>query len=322
MQNHQKQNGKQTKKKTNKTINNDNNRKSHSKSPLYSLEIVDNLLKNKNVKQQKTAENIKTEAQPKPYACKITTTNSTLSQTSPSFVGTSSSDETNSSLSPSSPHPVTHIHSHYDSPTNTSPHEQTSNLKLKKPQSQNNLKQTTEEPKDENHPNYTSENALKYLKNNITKQQTLHSTIYKKLRNLPQTKFVFLNPHKFGFLYLNEMTNKIHLRMYQTPLFFTTQEQRRMETYYQDPNQHHSKTHDYANPTKDTMLRCPSPLCHYSIINATNISKHVYTHCFLFHRQTPLIYEYRDNLDWIQIEYQPNMPPHSKTKLNKNLTTS
>ena len=311
MQNHQKQKAKQTKKKTNKTIINDNNRKSHSKSPLYTLGIVNNLLKNKNVKQQKTAKNIKTQTQPKPYACKITTT------TSPSFVGTSSSDKTNSSLSPSSPQPVTHIHSHYDSPTNTSPHEQTSNLKLKNPQSQikrkyksqNDLKQTAEEPKDKNHPDYTSENALKYLRNNITKQQTLHSTIYKKLKNLPQTKFVFLKPHKFGFLYLNEMTNKIHLRMYKTPLFFTTQEQRRMETYYQDPNHHHSKTHDYANPTKDTMLRCPSPLCHYSIINTTNISKHVYTHCFLFHRQTPLIYEYQDNIDWIQIEYQPNMPP-------------
>ena len=218
------------------------------------------------------------------------------------------------------PLPTNTTHSPSRCGTNTpSPHHQTSNIKQKKRHSQikcnykpqkNDLKKTKKQSKNKNRPNYKSENALKYLKTNITKQQTLYSKIHKKLPHLPQNAFVLLKPHKFGTLYLNEKTNKIHVRMYKTSLFLTTQEQRQMQTYYQEPNHHHSKTHNYANPSKHTILRCPSPLCNYNIINTTNITKHVYTHCFLFHKQTPLIYEYRDNHDWIQIEYQPNIPSH------------
>ena len=61
-----------TKKKTNNTKKDTKTRKSHAKCPLYS--------------------------HAKLYATKITSTKSTLSQTSPSFVGTSSSDEKHSSI--------------------------------------------------------------------------------------------------------------------------------------------------------------------------------------------------------------------------------
>ena len=89
---------------------------------------------------------------------------------------------------------------------------------------------------------------------------------------------------------------------------FTTQEQRQIENFYNKPNSHHFDTHNYVNPTKETFLRCPSPLCHHNIINTTNITKHVNKHCFISHKQTPLIYEYKENDKWIEIEYQPNTP--------------
>ena len=304
MQNSPKQNEKlQYKKKTNNTKKNTETPKSHAKKfPLYS--------------------------HAKLYATKITSTKSTLSQTSPSFVGTSSSDEKHSSISLSPPPlPTNTTHSPSRSGTNTpSTHHQTSNIKQKKHHSQikrkykpqkNELKKTKKQSKNKNRPNYTSENALKYLKTNITKQQILYSKFHKKLPHLPQNAFVLLKPHRFGTLYLNEKTNKIHVRMYKTSLFLTTQEQRQMQTYYQEPNHHHSKTHNYANPSKQTILRCPSPLCNYNIINTTNITKHVYTHCFLFHKQTPLTYEYKKNHDWIQIEYQPKIPFPLKPNLTK-----
>ena len=295
MQNSPKQNEKlQYKKKTNNTKKNTETPKSHAKKfPLYS--------------------------HAKLYATKITSTKSTLSQTSPSFVGTSSSDEKHSSISLSPPPlPTNTTHSPSRSGTNTpSTHHQTSNIKQKKHHSQikrkykpqkNELKKTKKQSKNKNRPNYTSKNALKYLKTNIVKQQILYSKFHKKLPYLSQNAFVLLKPHKFGTLYLNEKTNKIHVRMYKTSLFLTTQEQRQMQTYYQEPNHHHSKTHNYANPSKQTILRCPSPLCNYNIINTTNITKHVYTHCLLFHKQTPLTYEYKKNHNWIQIEYQPKIP--------------
>ena len=297
MQNSPKQNEKlQYKKKTNNTKKDTETPKSHAKKfPLYS--------------------------HAKLYATKITSTKSTLSQTSPSFVGTSSSDEKHSSISLSPPPlPTNTTHSPSRSGTNTpSTHHQTSNIKQKKRHSQikrnykpqkNELKKTKKQSKNKNRPNYTSENALKYLRTKITKQQILYSKFHKKLPHLPQNAFVLLKPHRFGTLYLNEKTNKIHVRMYKTSLFLTTQEQRQMQTYYQEPNHHHSKTHNYANPSKQTILRCPSPLCNYNIINTTNITKHVYTHCLLFHKQTPLTYEYKKNHHWIQIEYQPKIPPH------------
>lgn len=307
MQNSLKQNEKlQRKKKTNKTKKETKTDKSHAKNfPLYS--------------------------HAKLYASKITSTKSTLSQTSPSFVGTSSSDERHSPISPSPPPlPTNTTHSPLRSSTNTpSTHHQTSNIKQKKRHSQikckykplkNDLKTTKKQSKNKNRPNYTSENALQYLQTNITKQQTLYSKFHKKLPHLPQNAFVLLKPHRFGTLYLNEKTNKIHVRMNKTSLFLTTQEQRQMQTYYQEPNHHHSKTHNYANPSKHTILRCPSPLCYYNIINTTNITKHVYTHCFLFHKQTPLTYEYKKTMIGYKSNINQRSPP-SKTQLNKNLST-
>ena len=128
---------------------------------------------------------------------------------------------------------------------------------------------------------------------------------------LNQSSYALLAPQKFGYLFLNEQNDKVTIRMHETTPQFTTKEQEKMEHFYQESHTHHFDTHDYVNPTKQTFLRCPSPLCHYNIINTTNINKHIHKHCSLFHHQTPLIYEYQDNNEWIQIEYQPIENPAS-----------
>ena len=169
---------------------------------------------------------------------------------------------------------------------------------------QHDLQSIQKQSKNEPVLNYTQQDAQNWLEKKISEQTT-----DSKKCNLDQNSFALRTPQKFGSLYLNEKNNKVHIRMHQILPTFTTQEQLLTKTYYSsNPKFHHFNTHNYVDPTKETIYRCPSPLCFHSIINATNIDSHVKAHCSYFHRQTPLIYEYKENDEWIEIEYKPMTP--------------
>ena len=174
---------------------------------------------------------------------------------------------------------------------------------------QHKLKSVEKQSENEHVLNYTQQNAQNWLEKKISEQRTAQITYNKdnKISNLDQTSFALRTPQKFGFLYLNEKNNKVHIRMHQIVPNFTTQEEYQTKLYYDtDHTYHHFNTHNYVNPTKETLYRCPSPLCHHDIINTTNIRKHVNSHCSIFHKQTPLIYEYEENNELVKIEYKPN----------------
>ena len=181
---------------------------------------------------------------------------------------------------------------------------------------QQDLKSVEKQSENEHVLNYTQQNAQNWLEKKISEQRTAQKTNKdREISSLDQTSFALRTPQKFGCLYLDEKNNKVHIRMHQIVPNFTTNEQRRTQIYYNNnPQYHHFHTHNYVNPTKETFYRCPSPLCHHGIINTTNISKHVKAHCSLFHKQTPLIYEYKENNEWIEIEYKPSTPTKQHLK--------
>ena len=123
---------------------------------------------------------------------------------------------------------------------------------------------------------------------------------------LNQDDFVFNFKNNFGRIFIDPETNITHVQLFRTYCFFTVEEQTRLEQYYAtNLTKNHTDTHDYANPAKDKLFRCPTPICNYSIINTSNTTKNILEHCKLFHQQNPLTYRYRDNEDYIFVEYKP-----------------
>ena len=123
---------------------------------------------------------------------------------------------------------------------------------------------------------------------------------------LNQDDFVFNFKNDFGRIFIDPETNITHVQLFRTSCFFTVEEKTRLEQYYRtNLNKNHTDTHDYANPSKNKLFRCPTPICNYSIINTTNTSQNILEHCNHFHQQNPLTYRYRDNDEYIFIEYKP-----------------
>ena len=312
-----------TNEKTTKKLRDKTKEKKQPKSPLSCQNDSNNL--NKNTTQHK------------PYTWNVIEPNPTPSKKSTSHASSSHSDRTETSSSSSaqnSPIPTRH-RSRTRSPRR--PQKQESKTEDKHEQSQpkrkdkiehkqsqsetehkhkqntnpqQDLQSVEKQSKNEHVLNYTQQNARNWLEKKISEQTTAQKTYNKSnISNLDQTSFALRTPQKFGSLYLNEKNNKVHIRMHQIVPNFTAKEQLQTKMYYDDnPAFHHFNTHNYVNPTKETFYRCPSTLCHHDIINSTNIIKHVNSHCSIFHKQTPLIYEYEENNEWIEIEYKPNTP--------------
>ena len=283
--------------KTNGKKSNSNKQKKQSKSSLHYQDVPNNLDTNK--------------TQQKSYNWEIIITKPSPSRKSISTIHSSDTDNTETSSSTStqnSPIPV-RVRSRTRSPHPAQKRKSESEHKSNRSQD---VKLPQKESKTEHHLNYTNQDALNWLKNKIAEQTTTQKKNKEtSVSTLNQSSYALLAPQKFGYLFLNEQNDKVTIRMHETTPQFTTKEQEKMEHFYQESHTHHFDTHDYVNPTKQTFLRCPSPLCHYNIINTTNINKHIHKHCSLFHHQTPLIYEYQDNNEWIQIEYQPIENPAS-----------
>ena len=149
----------------------------------------------------------------------------------------------------------------------------------------------------------SSEHALCLFRNLLDKQNKQNKSEHP---NLNQDDFVFNFKNNFGKIFVDPETNITHVQLIRTYCFFTEEEQTRLEQYYTtNLNKNHFAKHDYANPCKEKLFRCPAPICKYSIINTTNTTQNILEHCKLFHQQNPLSYRYRDNETYVFVEYIP-----------------
>ena len=171
----------------------------------------------------------------------------------------------------------------------------------------NTHKKPPQEPK-------TSEEALSLLDTIMKKQSEKQK---KEAPNLSQDEFALKQKtHTFGKIYVDNNTHLTYVRMCRTPLFFTVAEEQRMRNYYQtDLLDHHANTHDYANPCKRKIFRCPMAVCNYRIINSENTEYHVIEHAKQFHTQNQLTYVIRYNNEDQYFEYNPDDYSQEETNL-------
>ena len=149
----------------------------------------------------------------------------------------------------------------------------------------------------------SSEEAL-YLFRDLLENQNKKNKI--EHPNLTQDDFVFNFKNSFGKIFVDAKTNITHVHLVRTYCFFTEEEQARLQQYYAtNLHNNHFNKHDYANPCKEKLFRCPTPICNYSIINTSNTSKSILEHCNLFHQQNPLSYRYTDHCYSVFVEYKP-----------------
>ena len=159
----------------------------------------------------------------------------------------------------------------------------------------------------------TSEEALSFLDTIMEKQSEKQKI---EAPDLSQDEFALKQTHMFGEIYVDPNTDITYVKMCRTPLFFTVAEEQRMRNYYQtDLLNHHANTHDYANPCRRKVFRCPTAICNYRIINSENTEYHVIQHAKQFHTQNKLTYVIRYNNEDQYFEYNPDDYYQEETNL-------
>ena len=159
----------------------------------------------------------------------------------------------------------------------------------------------------------SSEEALSRLNIIMQKQSEEQKT---EAPNLSHDEFALSQKQTFGDIYIDPNTEKTHIKMYRTPILLTKEEEQRMRRYYQtDLQENHTHKHDYANPCKAKIFRCPTPICNYHIINSHNTEYHLMQHAKQFHTQNRITYGIQYNNQTYYYEYNPDLHGQEKTNL-------